>query len=35
MSNLLTSDLKLVNSVFLEKSYVSTPAAFCKSVFVA
>ena len=35
MSNLSTSDLKLGKSPFLEKSDVSTPAAFFKSTFVA
>ena len=35
MSNLFTSDLKWAKSVFLAKDDVSTPVAFCKSVFVA
>ena len=35
MPNLFTSDFKLVNSVFLQKSYVSIPVAFCESVYVA
>ena len=34
ISNLSTSDFKLAKSVFLAKSYASSPIAFFKSAFV-